>query len=139
MRTDVRLRSLLGICFCGRPVSSTRRKYCSYSCQAFGARLTIYKLDGTLFRELLKRQSGVCAICAKPLVFSSEVRAPSIDHDHRTGRVRGILCRSCNLRVGWYELAMKRGSVVAAQQLDGFATKIAHYLRVAARGAFGPQ
>ena len=34
---------------------------------------------------------------------------------------------------------MKRGSVVAAQQLDGFATKIAQYLLVAARGAIGPQ
>ena len=89
--------------------------------------------------EVLADRDEILVVGRIEDVASSEVRAPSIDHDHRTGRVRGILCRSCNLRVGWYELAMKRGSVVAAQQLDGFATKIAHYLRVAARGAFGPQ
>jgi hypothetical protein len=132
-------QGMSSICFCGCPVSATRRKYCSYPCQALGARLTVYGIDGALFRELLQRQPGVCAICAKPLIISFEVRAPSIDHDHRTGRVRGILCQSCNLRVGWYEQAMKNDSMVAAQQLDGFAIKIARHLGLAAQGAFGPR
>jgi hypothetical protein len=123
--------------FCGRPVSPTRRKYCCYPCQALGARLTIYGIDGALFRDLLKRQSDVCAICAKPLIFSFEMRAPSIDHDHRTGRVRGILCQSCNLRVGWFEQAKKNDSMVGAQQLDGFAIKIAQYLGLADPSTFG--
>lgn len=39
-----------------------------------------------------------CPICLRP--FSRGVRRPVIDHDHRTGLVRGLLCVSCNTFVG---------------------------------------
>lgn len=117
-------------CFCGRPVSPTRRKYCSYPCQALGARLTQYGLDGWTFQQMVRSQCGACAICGKQLVFNAEIRAPAIDHDHATGEVRGVLCHSCNLRVGWFEHARKNGWSVLAQDLDGFATKIASYLKL---------
>ena len=68
------------------------------------------------------------------LVFAQEYRAPSIDHDHVTGLARGVLCQSCNLRVGWFEQAVRHGSgVVVAQQRDGFAAKIAAYLQAHAK------
>jgi hypothetical protein len=111
-------------------VSPTRRKYCSYPCQALGARLSQYGLDGWTFQELLRSQGGVCAVCRKALLFQPEVRPPSIDHDHATGKVRGILCQSCNIRVRWFEQAMKDGALVLAQHVDGFALKIARYLDV---------
>lgn len=117
-------------CFCGRQVSPTRRRYCSYPCQALGARLAHYGIDGSILEQLLRSQGGACAICGKELLFWPEVRPPSIDHDHATDQVRGVLCQSCNLRVGWFEQAMKSGSQVFAQQVDGFAMKIARYLRM---------
>ena len=89
-----------------------------------------YGLDGWTFQRLVIGQDGACAICGKPLLFHPEVRAPAIDHDHVTGKVRGILCQSCSLRVGWFEQAMKNGSLVFSQHLDGFAVKIARYLNV---------
>ena len=116
-------------CFCGRPVSQTRRKYCSYPCQALGARLTIYGLDGSTFQQLVRSQGGICAICGKKLLFQSELRPPSVDHDHATGQVRGVLCQSCNLRVGWFEQAMKKDSGVLPREVD-FARKIARYLKL---------
>jgi hypothetical protein len=49
---------------------------------------------------LWAKQSGKCGVCEKPLAFWPNP-ATHIDHDHNTGRVRGFLCRSCNLKEGW--------------------------------------
>lgn len=37
-------------------------------------------------------QGGVCALCKKP----PKTRRLNVDHDHKTGRVRGLLCTMCN-------------------------------------------
>jgi hypothetical protein len=52
-------------------------------------------LDG--FEKLLKSQGGVCALCRGQ--FKSD-RDRHVDHCHETGRVRGILCFSCNKGLG---------------------------------------
>jgi hypothetical protein len=47
------------------------------------------------YQELLKSQNGVCAICG--LTSTSFM---TVDHDHGTGVVRGILCSNCNTALG---------------------------------------
>lgn len=47
----------------------------------------------------VESQNGVCPLCDKPL-DDVEVH---VDHDHETGMLRGLLCRTCNNRLGWYE------------------------------------
>lgn len=42
-------------------------------------------------------QKGLCAICEQPEKIG---RALAIDHDHKTGRVRKLLCYRCNLLLG---------------------------------------
>ena len=54
-----------------------------------------YGLTSDKFDEMDKCQSGRCAICGDP--WSA---APQIDHDHTTGKVRGLLCGRCNRAVG---------------------------------------
>ena len=53
--------------------------------------------------EMLRRQGGGCAICSKPdgalNSRTSRVVRLAIDHDHRTGRVRWLLCSQCNTMV----------------------------------------
>jgi hypothetical protein len=43
-------------------------------------------------RALLERQGFTCALCPEPVTIASGC----LDHDHKTGLVRGVLCRNCN-------------------------------------------
>lgn len=49
------------------------------------------------FEKLLDDQKGVCAICGK-----KHKKRLSVDHDHKTGKVRGLLCAKCNLALGYF-------------------------------------
>lgn len=50
------------------------------------------------YDKLFTVQEGRCAICGKHQTELSKVL--SIDHDHRTGKIRGLLCQNCNLALG---------------------------------------
>ena len=56
------------------------------------------------FQDLFARQGGVCAICGQPETASKGGRKPrlSIDHDHETGEIRGLLCNRCNTGLGLF-------------------------------------
>ncbi|MFI7540575.1 endonuclease VII domain-containing protein [Actinoplanes sp. NPDC049599] len=54
-----------------------------------------YGIGQAEFDELLAEQGGVCAICGAP-------DPQHVDHDHRTGWVRGILCFNCNGGLGQF-------------------------------------
>ena len=50
------------------------------------------------YDEMLKRQNGRCAICktkeTKPIKYLC------VDHCHKTGAIRGLLCFNCNISIG---------------------------------------
>ena len=54
-------------------------------------------------------QGGCCAICKSPVLYLKV----HTDHDHKTGKVRGLLCVSCNVgmhyvdKVGFLKLALE--------------------------------
>lgn len=56
-----------------------------------------YGLEAGDYARLHAGQAGVCAICQRA---TGRTRRLSVDHDHRTGRVRGLLCRPCNDMLG---------------------------------------
>lgn len=53
----------------------------------------------TEYDKMLTQQKGVCAICSSTL-NSSRYTKLAVDHNHRTGKVRGLLCTSCNTALG---------------------------------------
>ena len=57
-----------------------------------------YGISMEEFDELLEFQGGGCAICSKPI--DELRRRMNIDHDHKNGKVRGILCSGCNTGLG---------------------------------------
>jgi len=63
------------------------------------SRLGRYGISIDEFESLWNRQNGVCAICGISL---KEIKY-RIDHDHNTGKVRGLLCISCNTGVGLFK------------------------------------
>ena len=55
------------------------------------------------FQALHDAQGGVCAICGQPpsvVIRGESIARLSVDHDHVTGRIRGLLCTSCNRLLG---------------------------------------
>ncbi len=59
-----------------------------------------YNLSWPQFTALYEKQHGVCPICSAPLKIEFGLKKGelgwNIDHCHKTNKVRGILCRSCN-------------------------------------------
>ena len=49
------------------------------------------------YKQLLEKQNGVCQICKKTC---SSRQFLSVDHCHKTGTVRGLLCVKCNTALG---------------------------------------
>ena len=64
----------------------------------------LYRYGLRFYDELLSIQNGKCAFCGQePDPESSKHYRLSVDHDHKTGRIRGLLCFSCNAKLGWFE------------------------------------
>ena len=58
-----------------------------------------YGLSPEEYENLLKEQDGGCAICGVPSEDNGRLLA--VDHNHSTLSVRGLLCNSCNLGLGY--------------------------------------
>lgn len=57
------------------------------------------------YRKQLSKQNNVCAICKQPekAVIRGRVIAMPVDHDHNTGKARGLLCTACNRGLGLFK------------------------------------
>lgn len=65
-------------------------------------RMSRYGISHQQYTEMLLAQKGLCAICNLPetAVHHGRVITLSVDHDHATGEIRGLLCRDCNHAIG---------------------------------------
>jgi len=52
------------------------------------------------YEQMLETQNNRCAICS---IRHTENKKLQVDHNHLTGKVRGLLCKSCNFLVGTFE------------------------------------
>jgi len=58
------------------------------------------------FKKLSEIQNNSCSICKKEETafnhITKNIRALSVDHCHKSGKVRGLLCSKCNFGVGYF-------------------------------------
>jgi hypothetical protein len=71
-----------------KPVSPEVRR--AYAVKEYGITVTEYN-------EMLNEQNGLCAICGS----DNKGKTLHIDHEHKTRKVRRLLCRDCNLAIGF--------------------------------------
>lgn len=56
------------------------------------------------YQQMLTNQGGLCGVCKKP---QKSGRRLAVDHCHKTKRIRGLLCQSCNSKVEKFEAYLK--------------------------------
>lgn len=77
----------------------------------------------TAFREeQLKFQNGKCELCTEP------VDSPVLDHCHKTGTIRGVLCRGCNAMLGHIENNAPRNKLTNLTKLARWAYNLVTYI-----------
>jgi hypothetical protein len=63
-----------------------------------------FKINLRDYNNLLKKQNGKCKLCKKKEIAIdkriNKIRDLAVDHSHKTGKIRGLLCTRCNLTLG---------------------------------------
>jgi hypothetical protein len=71
-----------------------------------------YNLKIEEYNKMFNEQNGCCAICG---VHQNELTQKlNVDHDHKSGIVRGLLCNCCNSGLGYFKESIK--NLVKAKQ-----------------------
>ena len=58
-----------------------------------------YKISVEEYRKMFELHKSLCAICGKPETIKNKIL--SVDHNHKTDKVRGLLCGHCNRALGY--------------------------------------
>ena len=59
-----------------------------------------YNISIDDYNLMLSNQNGCCKICGTKELKRKGVKYFCVDHDHKNGNVRGLLCHDCNVLVG---------------------------------------
>ena len=86
---------------CGHPERRHAAKGKCGRCYRYSLEMRTYGITWDDYWAMRAQQFGRCAICRQAL--SDRASQVHIDHDHRTGRVRGVLCRDCNVGLGCFK------------------------------------
>ena len=90
-------------------------------------------------RHLKEVQGGLCPLCCKPIDLKIKGEGV-IDHDHDTGRIRGVLHRSCNAAEGKVSNAAGRWGAKSTSYADivPFLENLVQYLKSTGTGLMYP-
>lgn len=79
-----------------------------------------YKIDIHEYDRMLELQNNKCAICEIEFTENKSFwNRPCVDHCHQTNKVRGILCRQCNVMLYWYDKPKIKEAAERYLQING--------------------
>lgn len=80
------------------------KEYHCIDCKKWARFEDKWDLSKSDYMHMLKEQSGVCAICGLPETGTNKgnIINMAVDHDHKTGKIRGLLCSKCNRGLGMF-------------------------------------
>lgn len=97
-----------------RQLRAGRRKEKNPEAQRRAELKRLYGITLEDYVEMFVKQKEVCAICSQKCPTKKSL---SVDHDHNTGKVRGLLCNRCNRALGMFqdnpELLIKAASYLS--------------------------
>jgi hypothetical protein len=87
------------------------QRYRAYALQNSG-----YGIDIHTYNSMVANQLNRCAICGEEesVVRNNRILPLSVDHDHVTGKVRGLLCSACNHGIGHFRDSAKNLDAASA-------------------------
>lgn len=82
-----------------------RQIYKQYNNWRMGHLQRKYNMTTTQYEDLHSKQSGKCAICGQEETAQrrGNIKKLAVDHDHVSGRLRGLLCSNCNIGLGKFK------------------------------------
>ncbi|MFJ9131298.1 endonuclease VII domain-containing protein [Streptomyces sp. NPDC102340] len=78
-------------------------KTCKWLKDQKSAMRRLYGLAYDRYLAMLEEQEYCCWICRDPFEIRSSNLSPHVDHCHTSSKVRGLLCRACNLALGHFK------------------------------------
>ena len=93
-----RLPSGVRCCFACKRENAARYRANTKGKRAWQRRLQPYGMTVVALDAIFNSQEGACAICRRAFIGGNY----HIDHDHKTRKVRGLLCASCNTGIGLF-------------------------------------
>lgn len=102
---------------CGSPTNNARRLCNKSACRTIYERehqrdnryLFVYGLSQSDIDTMYAAQNGLCAVCHRPVMCpipgqnNQAKDVARIDHNHKTGKVRKLLCHRCNVGMGYFD------------------------------------
>ena len=78
-----------------------------------------YGITEEEYRVMFQQQLGMCAWCHHPETTrrQGKIINLAVDHDHSTGKIRGLLCRKCNIALAGHEWLLDVGSMPVSDYL----------------------
>lgn len=77
---------------------------------------TKYGITLMQYNELLKKQNNACLLCGSNTAYQTKGRNLFVDHDHESGKIRGLLCSRCDTMLGHVE-------IIGIEKIVGYLSK----------------